>query len=71
MNSQEVTELNTLVPLILNALPSIISLIQTLHGVAHPSVAAPTDTQVVSALQTAAASTLAKDATWQAQHPSA
>lgn len=50
-------------------LPSIIDGLRALFTKDHPEVTAPTDDEVLGALNAAYASSLAKDQAWLAAHP--
>lgn len=53
----------------INNLPGIIALIKGDHASRNPDAPALTDEQVISALKSAIASSLAKDEQWLAAHP--
>lgn len=53
----------------IGALPSIISMIKSQHQSNNPSDPPLTDEQVITALQSAVASSVAKDEQWLAAHP--
>lgn len=65
INQYETNIINTAI----GALPSIIALIHANHVVANPGEPPPTDADVIAALQSAVASSIAKDEAWKAAHP--
>lgn len=69
MDANTATVVDTLVPIILQALPSLIAAVQAWHGAAHPDQATPSEASVIAALQAAAAASLAKDDAWLKAHP--
>lgn len=65
INQYEAGIINTAI----GALPGILALIRTEHTTANPGVPPPTDAEVIAALQSAIASSIAKDEAWKAAHP--
>jgi hypothetical protein len=53
----------------IGALPGIIGLIRADHAARNPGAPPLTDEQVMAGLQSAVASSVAKDEQWLAQHP--
>ncbi len=60
---------DTLIGVALQELPAIISAFKGAFVRANPATPEPTDAEAVAALQSALASSLAKDADWLAGHP--
>lgn len=63
------TVIDTLGPVVLQAIPQIIAALKSSHAQQNPSAPVPSDVSVLAALQAAAAASIAKDETWKAAHP--
>lgn len=55
----------------ISALPLLIDLIRSIHGVSQPTDPPLTDSQVLAILMKLGADSIAKDDAWRAAHPNA
>ena len=62
-------DINPLVSLAITELPTIITSLKAAFKKSNPTDPAPTDAQVIAAMLSAAASSIAVDEAWLAAHP--
>lgn len=61
--------MNPLVLLAIQEAPNVIALLKSAFAKSHPGDPEPTDAEVISAYESAFASSLAQDEAWLASHP--
>ena len=61
--------MGALVPLVIQELPGILSLIKDTFTTTHPGVPAPTDEELMQAFEQAFQSSRARDDQWLSSHP--